>query len=192
MLRKFFRIIPFFMLCAVFFTIGTANARKLKGVTFKENITIKGKTCKLNGIGIRKKVIISVYLGALYLERPASIEKEVISSDQVKQVILHFLYKEVKPEQLVDAWNEGFEKNAGEERIALKDKITRFNSFFTESAKKGEKIIITYIPGQGTEVKIKGKIKGAIEGHDFMKALFSIWFGPHPPDKRLKKGMLGK
>jgi len=192
MLRKFFRVILFLMICTVFFTMGTAHARKVKGVTFKENITIKGKTCKLNGVGIRKKVIINVYIGAFYIEKPSSNEKEVISSDQTKQVILHFLYKEVKPEQLVDAWNEGFEKNAGKKVTALKDKITRFNSFFTESAKKGEKIIITYIPGQGTEVKIKGKIKGTIEGYDFMEALFSVWFGPHPPDKRLKKGMLGK
>ena len=191
MLRNFLRIIPVFMLYAVFFTMGTANALEVKGVTFEENISIKGKTCKLNGVGIRKKVIINVYIGALYLEKPASIEKEVISSEQVKQVILHFLYKEVKPEQLVEAWNEGFEKNAGEKLDALKDKIKQFNSFFTEPAKKGEKIIITYIPGQGTEVKIKEKIKGTIEGHDFMEALFSIWFGPHPPDKGLKKGMLG-
>ena len=66
-----------------------------------------------------------------------------------------------------------------------------FNGFFKESAKKGEKIVITYIPGKGTEVSIKGQVKGVIEGKDFMEAMFSIWFGPYPPSKGLKKGMLG-
>lgn len=75
---------------------------------------------------------------------------------------------------------------------ALKDRITKFNSFFSESIKQGETIIITYIPGKGTEINIKNTVKGIIEGKNFMEALFSIWFGPYPPSKGLKERMLGK
>ena len=104
---------------------------------------------------------------------------------------MQFLYKEVTAEQLIEAWNEGFEKNAGADVAALKDKITRFNSFFTQPMKKGEKMSITYCPEKGTEVVIKGRVAGTIEGKVFMEALFSIWFGPFPPSKGLKEGMLG-
>ncbi len=51
--------------------------------------------------------------------------------------------------------------------------------------------MVTYTPGTGTEVAVKGKLKGTIPGKDFMEALFSIWFGKNPPSGDLKKGMLG-
>ena len=74
---------------------------------------------------------------------------------------------------------------------ALKSKIDTFNGYFNESARKGDTIVITYIPGKGTEVSIKNRVRGVIEGKEFMQALFSIWFGPNPPTKGLKEGMLG-
>ena len=145
------------------------------------------------GVGIRKKFIIKVYLGALYLEKSTQSSQQVIASEQTKRIVMHFLYKEVKADQLVESWIEGFEKNSSKAKVAaLKNKINRFNSLFNESVKKGETIILTYTPGQGTEVIIKNVKKGAIEGHDFMEALFAIWFGPYPPSKGLKEGMLGE
>jgi hypothetical protein len=171
---------------------GTGFTREYKGVTFPDTETIGGTTCKLNGIGLRKKLIINVYLGALYLEKPSTTAAEIISSDQVKRVVLHFIYNNVGSNDLVNAWNEGFEKNASAQKAALKDRLTTFNGFFTEPVKSGEKIIITYIPGQGTEVSIKGKVRGVIQGKDFMEGLFSVWFGKNPPSDGLKKGMLGE
>ena len=181
------------MLYLIMFTSGIVHALKVKGVNIPESATIEGKTCKLNGAGIRKKLIINVYIGALYLEKPTKNAAAVISSDQMKRVAMNFLYKEVTAEQLVDAWNEGFEKNnSGDAVSSLKDKINLFNGFFTEPMKKGETMSFTYVPGKGTEVKIKGRVKGNIEGADFMKALFAVWFGPYPPSKGLKEGMLGE
>ncbi|MDP2982951.1 MAG: chalcone isomerase family protein [Candidatus Latescibacter sp.] len=172
--------------------VNSGLAREYKGVTFPDAETIGGAACKLNGIGLRKKLIINVYLGALYLEKPSATAAEVISSDQVKRVVLHFIYNNVSPNDLVNAWNEGFEKNAPAQKAALQYRINTFNGYFTEPVKSGEKIIITYIPGQGTEVSIKGKVKGVIQGKDFMEGLFSIWFGKNPPTEGLKKGMLGE
>jgi hypothetical protein len=166
--------------------------KEYKGVTFPDTETIGSSTCKLNGIGLRKKLIINVYLGALYLEKPSNSAEEVISSDQVKRVVLHFIYNNVGAKDLVNAWTEGFEKNPTPEKEAIRDRINTFKGFFTEPVKSGEKIIITYIPGQGTEVSIKGKVKGIIQGKDFMEGLFSVWLGKNPPSEGLKKGMLGE
>lgn len=170
---------------------GNTQAREVSGISFPETKTIAGTTCSLNGVGLRKKLIIKVYLGALYLEHTTQNAGEIISSEQVKQVHMHFLYRQVTHNQLVEAWNEGFEKNAGDTISALKGKINTFNGFFTEPIKKGETFTITYVPGKGTEVVVKNVVKGVIEGHDFMESLFSIWFGPYPPSKGLRKGMLG-
>jgi len=176
--------------------VDSGFAREYKGVTFPDTDTIGGTTCKLNGIGLRiKKIVvvsINVYLGALYLEKPSTAAADVISTDQVKRVVLHFIYNNVGAKDLVNAWNEGFEKNAPAQKAALQDRINTFNGYFTEPVKSGEKIIITYIPGQGTEVSVKGKVKGVIQGKDFMEGLFSVWFGKNPPTEGLKKGMLGE
>lgn len=174
------------------FISGVTEARVVKGVDFPESATIQNKSCKLIGVGIRKKLIINVYLGALYLEQPTQNASEIISSAQVKRISMHFLYKEVTAEQLVEAWDEGFKKNAGNVIAGLKGEIARFNGFFTEPMNEGDTMELTYIPGKGTEVSIKGKNKGVIEGNNFMQALFSIWFGPYPPSNGLKEGMLGE
>lgn len=171
---------------------GESGALEFKGVTFPETVTIQNTTCKLNGVGLRKKLVINVYLGALYLAEPLKSPEKIIASEQIKQVTMHFLYKEVKPSQLNEAWDEGFTKNFPDAIVKLKPQITKFKSFFTEPMKKDDTMSFTYIPAKGTEVIIKGKSMGIIEGKDFMEALFSIWFGKFPPDKGLKEGMTGK
>lgn len=180
---------------AALFTVAVgadSMAREVKGVNFPESVSIGGKTCSLAGVGIRKKLIISVYLGALYLEKPAKTGENVIAAAQTKRILMHFLYSEVTADQIVEAWNEGFANNSPDAVAALKDKIARFNGFFTAPLKKGDTIAVTYIPGTGTEVSLNGSVKGVIDGEDFMKAVFAIWFGPKPPSKGLKKGMLGE
>ena len=180
------------LMTVLLFISADSFARKVKGVNFPETTSIEGTSCKLMGVGIRKKLIINVYLGALYLAKPTNNAALVIGSDQAKSIVMHFLYKEVNADQLVEGWNEGFEKNSPRKVAALKSKIDRFNSFFTQSMKKGESMTITYTPGKGSEVVIKGKTAGVIEGKDFMEALFAIWFGPSPPSKGLREGMLGE
>lgn len=170
----------------------TGTAKTVKGVDFPETVTIDGVSCTLVGVGIRKKLIINVYLGALYLEKPTTNDTQVIASDQTKRIEMHFLYKDVRADQLVEAWNEGFQKNPPDKIPALKATIDRFNGFFAVPMKSGDTMAITYHPGKGTEVIIKGKTAGIIEGRDFMEVLFSIWFGQYPPSDGLKEGMLGK
>lgn len=167
-------------------------AREMKGVNLPDNVTIEGKKCQLNGMGIRKKFFISVYVCGLYLEAPSNDEKKIISSEQVKRMVLKFIYKKVEKEKLVETWNEGFENNSAPVNSALQTKIKQFNSFFDSDIAGGEEIVLTYIPGKGTEVSFRGKVKGTIEGKDFMEAVFKIWLGNKPADSDLKKGLMGR
>ncbi len=178
------------LVCALAAT--DTHARTVRGVDFPETVSVAGKTLKLNGVGTRKKLVINVYLGALYCETPSKNAAALIEAEETKRIVMHFLYSEVGAEQLVEAWNEGFTNNSAGAVPALKDKIDRFNGFFTSPMKKGERMTITYYPGKGSEVDINGRIAGVIEGSDFMKALFSIWLGPKPPSGGLKEGMLGE
>ena len=169
-----------------------ASSVVIEGVSFSKEITMDQQTCKLIGVGVRKKFFVDVYLGALYLKTPTQNPQEVISSEQPKRVLLHVIYKQVDADKWVEGWKEGFQKSASNPDQALSAKIDQFLGFFKEPVKKGETVQISYIPGQGTNVAIKGQSKGTIPGADFMKALWSIWFGPEPASESLMKGMLGK
>ena len=48
------------------------------------------------------------------------------------------------------------------------------------------------MPGKGTTVTVKGKVKGTIEGADFMRVLWAVYLGDSPPTKAFKTGMLGQ
>ena len=61
-----------------------------------------------------------------------------------------------------------------------------------EEMRDGDKLMFTYRPGKGTEVNVKGKVKGTLEGKTFSDALFACWIGPKPgPGESFKKGLLG-
>jgi hypothetical protein len=105
---------------------------------------------------------------------------------------LHFIYDGVSYEQLIEAWNEGFASATGGNIAPLKESIDKFNSFFTEAARKGNIYDIVYTPGEGVTVIIKGKVMGTIKGLEFKKSVFAIWLGEKPADKSLKQGMLAR
>ena len=176
-----------FLLALVKPTLG----REIAGVAISESITIKNKVLVLNGAGIRKKFIIKVYVGSLYLTVKRSSVMEILDDPGAKRIVMNFLYKEVSADTLVEGWNEGFaENNSSQELLPLQDRIRQFNSFFS-TVRKGDEIRLDYLPGEGTQVWINDTLKGSVPGEDFSRALLKIWLGPNPPDIKLKENMLG-
>lgn len=169
-----------------------AQAATVKGVSFADTASIGGRECRLVGVGVRTKVIISVYLGALYLATPTGDAAAAIAAEEPKRIVMHFVHSKVGAEAIREAWRDGFDANAAATLPQLKDRLDRFCTWFDADLLKGEQVVLTYVPGQGTEVAVKGVVRGVIEGADFMKALWSVWLGAKPADGGLKKGMLGK
>ena len=185
---KIFFIGVFFVLMVV---VQSAGAREIAGVTIPESVTIKNKVLVLNGAGIRKKLFIKVYVGALYLTVKRGAVGEILSDPGAKRIVMSFLYKEVTAEKLVAGWNEGFAgNNTAEELKLLQDRINQFNSLFT-TVRKGDEIRLDYMPQEGTRVWINDALKGTIPGEDFSRALLKIWLGSKPSDAGLKEAMLG-
>jgi Chalcone isomerase-like len=163
-------------------------AGEVAGVKMPDTITVEGKTLKLNGMGLRKKVVFKVYVAGLYLETPSKDAAAIISADQIKRMQLSVL-RSLKASQVTEAISEGFEKNSKAQMGALKDRLSKFNAMFADVV-EGDQILMTYVPGKGTLVSVKGAEKGAVEGKDFADALFSVWLGPNPVQEDLKKALL--
>lgn len=169
-----------------------SHTKEFSGVNFADEVTIGQQPCKLVGVGMRKKLVVDVYCGALYMREPTQDPQQVIAAEQPKRVLLHVVYKQVEPNQWVEGWQEGFKKNTPNPDAALKGKIEQFMQCFTEPVRKGQEVQVTYLPDQGTEVMVNKQVKATITGSEFMKALWSIWFGKEPASESLMKGMLGK
>jgi hypothetical protein len=167
-----------------------APAAEVGGVTFSETATAGGKDLVLNGVGLREKLWIDVYVAGLYLERKTSDSQEVLSSAQVKHLRMQFVYKKVTAKQLADAWSEGFSANAGPSSATLRPKLDELCSWMVDMG-RGDEMAFTTVPGQGLEVQVRGQTKGRIAGDDFARAFWSIFLGDRPPTEKLKKGLLG-
>jgi hypothetical protein len=165
-----------------------AYAVEIAGVKVPDTATVEGKTLKLNGAGLRTKIMFKVYVAGLYLETPSKDGAAVISSDQVKSMRLSIM-RSLKGSQVSEAIEEGFEKNSKAQMAALKPRLTKLGSLIP-NVEKGDEIDLTYVPGKGTVVTVKGAEKGVIEGKDFADALFAVWLGANPVQEDLKKELL--
>jgi hypothetical protein len=162
-------------------------AATLADVTLPDTITVNNQKLVLNGLGLRTKLFVKVYVGGLYVEKKTSDPAAIIQADAPKRVVMHFIYDPSR-EQMVDSFKEGFESNAPGKFKADVEKWLAAQ----EALKKGDELVATYVPGTGTTLTIKGKDKLTVPGLPFAQAVFSVWFGPKPPTADLKNGMLGK
>ena len=173
--------------------ISLANAAELSGVFVDEQISARnGDTLVLNGIGLREKFWVDVYVGSLYLTSKSNDVAEILSRPGPWRVQLDFVYKQVSQDNLLEAWREGFEKNQTPETMQkLQARVDQFYGYFDSEVLAREQYAFDYLPGQGVVVSRNDNQLGTIPGEDFSNALLEIWLGNHPASKKLKKGMLG-
>jgi hypothetical protein len=169
------------------------NAAEFAGVFIDDEIRAEnGQSLVLNGVGIREKFWVDVYVGSLYLPSKSDDVAQILSNPGPWRVQLDFIYKEVASGKLLDSWREGFEKNQSTETLAkLQPRIDQFYGYFETSAVSRDQYRFDYTPGKGVDISKNGQQLGLVPGDDFKNALLEIWLGNHPADKKLKKGMLG-
>lgn len=179
------------LVVGIMLAVTTAGAGELAGVSLPDQVTIGGKTLVLNGMGLRKKMVIKVYAAGLYLEERSADPAAIVGSSSTKRVVMHFLTGMATKSKMDEAWREGFEANSPDSYPALADRVTTFMGFFGDM-KDGDEIVLTVVPGAGTTAALNGQDKGTIAGDDFGTGLLKVWLGDHPPSEDLKAGLLGK
>ena len=182
-----------FIIGIMFLLTPSTQAAELSGVFVNDQITAEnGETLVLNGIGLREKLWVDVYVGSLYLAKKTDNVVEILASPHANRIQMDFVYKKVAKKKLLTAWEEGFSKNQTKETVtALQDRINQFYGYFDQDVVAKDQYILDYLPGKGTTVTKNQKVLGVIPGEDFKNALLEIWLGNFPADKGLKKGMLG-
>lgn len=169
-----------------------ASALEVAGVNVADKAKVGSGELVLNGAGIRTRAIFKVYVGALYLTEKKSAAAEALAQKGAKRVALTML-RELSAQQLNEAFENGIQANHSAAEVeAMKPRIAELLALFTD-AKKGDAILLDFLPESGTVVSVNGQAKGKpIPGEDFYRALLRIWLGDKPVDGDLKKGLLGQ
>ena len=181
------------LLAAVVFMLAVTSdlrAGTLSGVNLPDTVKVGDRTLVLNGLGLRKKYLVKVYVAGLYLEQKSSDPDAILKADVPKCLVMHFV-RGVSKNQIADAFNEAFENNTPDATKSMKAEIDQLLGAL-EPVNDGGEMAFTYVPGTGTTVAINGKEKLTIATPAFGSVLFSVWLGPKPPNPELKKGLLGQ
>jgi len=170
-----------------------AFAADVGGVKIDDKATVGGQELVLNGAGMRTRLFIKVYVGALYLPQKTNNIQGVIGRNQPRRMALA-LQRDVSAEQLLEAMRAGLADNNSQADLdAIKPQVDEFAKIFKSlgEAKAGQLITIDYTPADGTRIALDGAVKGTLAGEAFNKALMTIWLGEKPVQEPLKKALLG-
>ena len=177
---------------AAFVSFGVAQsfAAEIAGTKLPDQVTIAGKTLKLNGAGLRQATFLkfNVYAAGLYLENSAHDGETIANSDGAKSIQLVFL-RDVTAKQMADAFQEGFDKNCVAGCAELKPHISKLQGL-TKDMKKGDSMAF-HFTSSGVEVMIRGQKVGTVGDKAFSHQLIRCWIGKNPPNAGLKEGLLG-
>jgi hypothetical protein len=168
-----------------------ASAATVAGVNIADSTDVNGQKLVLNGAGLRKKFVVKVYTGALYLPAKQNNAAAILGADTARRQVLHFLY-DVDKEKMAEAWAEGLAENTPNASNDVKAAFKNLSAWM-EDMKEGQEIVMTYVPGTGTTVTVNGKDKGVLAGKGVSDAILSTWIGAKPgPGGDFKKAVLGQ
>lgn len=170
----------------------TAGAATLSGVNVDDTANVNGQNLVLNGAGMRKKLFIKIYIGALYLPAKQSNAGAILAADTPRRMALIFVSNLASKDKMAEAWHEGLTANSPSASGEVKGAFNTLASWM-EDMKEGQKMVFTYVPGTGTTVDVAGKVKGTLPGKATADAILNTWIGPKPgPGEDFKTAVLGK
>ena len=174
----------------------TARAADIEGVRVEEQITPPGgQQLVLNGAGVRTKLaFMKLYVGALYLPEKRTNPEEIIKNAGAKRVLMHVLADELTAKELIASLNNALAANHIPAELALiESRLRDLNRMMGTVGvlKKGNTVLLDYVPDTGTRITINGEEKIVIKGEDFFQAMLRIWIGNKPVDGGLRRAMLG-
>jgi len=167
------------------------TSRTMNGVTLPASIEVGGHTLTLNGMALRKKFIIKVYVAGLYVASRSENAEAILAADAPRRMEMHFL-RGVDKGKICGAWDDGLTDNTPNASEELKHQFVELCGMM-DDIKDDQAFTFTYIPGTGTEITVAGTSKGTIAGKAFADALLASWIGPKPgPGDGFKKNLLGR
>ena len=182
------------LLAAALPAIPAFAATDVAGVKFDDTATVQGQALKLNGAGLRTKVIFKVYALGLYLPEKKTTTADIQAAQGARRIHIVSL-RDLSSQDFGDAFMKGLNANTdAAERTRLLPQTKTFGEMFAAipGLKKGDVLLVDWIPGTGTVCTLNGKKIGeTVPDLAFYNAILRIWIGNEPADSDLKPKLLG-
>ncbi len=167
----------------------------VNGIKFEDVNKVGGKDLKLNGAGMRTKLVIKVYAAGLYLTEKSKNVADILKMDGPRRVTL-VMARDISSEDLGKAFMDGINENLDKaEKAKIVGQIGMFGEMFAsvDQIRKGDVLHMDWIPGTGTVCELNGKRIGEPASDiNFYNAVLRIWLGEKPADRSLKPALLGE
>ncbi|MNR78073.1 Chalcone-flavanone isomerase [compost metagenome] len=185
----------FLAICSALLFSANAVALELAGVKLDDGVRVANQELRLNGAGIRSKLIFKVYVVGLYLPEKKTTAAEVLAAPGARRVHIVML-RDVASDEFAKAFTTGIEQNTeAAERAALAAPMAKFNAMFSSVAqlKEGDVLQVDWLPASGMAVQLNGKrLLEPLADAAFYNAVLRIWLGAKPVDDKLKRQLLGE
>ena len=179
-------------LIAALVAVPGLHAAEVAGVRVADSIKVGNSELVLNGAGLRSKLFIKVYVGALYVGQKAATPAAIYDSATPRRMVLRLL-RDLDADSLHSALDEGLRNNHSPAELsdmqAQADQLARIMKAIGK-VREGDTISIDF-SGGGIAVSQNGEVRGKVAGAGFAKALLKVWLGDKPADASLKKALLG-
>ena len=181
--------------CLLFAVNVPAQAMEVAGVKIDDSAHLDNHDLKLNGAGVRTKLIFKVYTVGLYLEDKQTTTAGILAASGPRRINIVML-RDVSSEDFGQAFMTGLSNNTDEsEKMKIMTPTKQFGEMFAmiPGLKKGDVLNVDWIPGTGIICQLNGKKIGAtVQELTFYNAILKIWIGDKPADSSLKPHLLGK
>lgn len=169
------------------------HAAEVAGVNVEEKIRVGSSELVLNGAGLRSKLFIKLYLGALYTTQKSSTPAVLIDGTGPRRMNLRLL-RDIGADTLHGALEEGLQNNNSPAELeAVKAASEQFAALMKGigKVKEGDTVALDF-SSEGVAVSLNGESRGKVAGAAFARALLKVWLGEKPADAALKKALLGQ
>lgn len=179
-------------LVAALMAVPGLHAAEVAGVKVDDKLRVGSSELVLNGAGLRSKLFIKVYVGALYVGQKATTPPAIYDSPSPRRMVLRLL-RDLDADSLHTALDEGLKNNNTPAEMAdMKGQAEQLAGIMKSIGKvrEGDTIAIDF-SNEGVAVSQNGESRGKVAGAGFAKALLKVWLGDKPADASLKKSLLG-
>ena len=181
--------------------IGVALAGAPVGVpgsetTFTDEVeaSVTGRTVlmKLTGTALRSKRGVHAYAIAGYVCKEAEVHsaEELAHADVPKRLHL-IMERPLDGKTLAQSFRAAVRLNHAEP--AFDSEIKSLEQYMRNmSARKGEHLMMTHLPGIGLHIRVAGKVDFVIRSVAFSRAIWDIYLGEKNLGESLKKGLASR
>jgi hypothetical protein len=155
---------------------------------------VAGRPVKLvlTGTALRQKLFVNVYAVGSYVQAGVAVRSAegLAAADCAKRLHL-VMERTVEGKDMAEAFRAAVRLNYAEPAFA--DEVTKLMQFLRNAtARKGDQIFLTHVPGVGLHCSLAGKAEFLIKDVAFSRAVWDIYLGKNNLGEAIKKGLVSR